>query len=109
MARMSGVGYVRAADSALILLALRQIQLVAALSLRGHGAVKPVDMSAADEVKTQRDTARRIVRRAARARQYPDWSGLNGEGGEPPASARRDAMAEDLATRIDTAVKASMP
>lgn len=105
MARMSGIGHVRVAESALTLLVLRQVQLVVALAVRGHGAVRPMDMAVADDAKALRDTARRIARSAARARQFPAWSGLNGDA-KSHSSARRDAMAEALATELEAAVKA---
>jgi GTPase Era involved in 16S rRNA processing len=93
IARMRGRERLMVDDAVVRLLMARSLELLAALIRRGHGSP--------ERIRTELGRAldrRRLPGSVRRARHHPNWSALNGSGGE---SASRSAALTDLAGELE--------
>jgi hypothetical protein len=75
MGKLRGQRELTVADNVLRLLALRQQQLLVALTRRGHAAMQRIDVSQAPEQGIWREG--KLPEALSRARAHPQWSSLN--------------------------------
>ncbi|MBB4212458.1 50S ribosome-binding GTPase [Rhodothalassium salexigens DSM 2132] len=93
----------RVDDATLQGLAARQMQLLAALLKRGHGAIAP---AATETLAPGEATVRQLGRQARRARSTPDWSALNRPGGAT-SGRRRSELVAALADTVEAGLDAA--
>ena len=75
-ARVKGERSVRVSDAVVLVLAVRQLQLLDALEHRGHAAQGPVRLT--DEWKADALPGNDLLRLLASARRHAEWSSLRG-------------------------------
>ena len=75
--RLRGFTELRANDTTLRLLAVRQIDLVQALLRRGHASQDKIRLKAEADLKKKAWTANRLPEPLARAKVNPSWSRLH--------------------------------
>lgn len=95
--RLSGIAAVRVDEPTLVLLAERECALMAALLKRGHGAVAPIETLAED----QGARGKQIVRLLSPAKAQPEWSAATAGADARLGSARRKALVDEVAGRIE--------
>ena len=84
-------------DSVLRLLAMRQLQLLQALNLRGHAAVHKLQLPTAEATLWSQGKLPLPLRKS---RAHPEWSTLN--PGSPASSPERQAQIAELAAALIT-------
>ncbi|MFP4160746.1 MAG: GTPase/DUF3482 domain-containing protein [Ectothiorhodospira sp.] len=98
--RLRGQQELRVHPATLRLLALRGRQLARALSRRGHGTEKALELDTPTDDTWRRG---RLPAPLRRARLHPDWSRLTPKAGGLEARARAQALAELAAALMDAA------
>ncbi|MHC5025367.1 MAG: GTPase/DUF3482 domain-containing protein [Planctomycetota bacterium] len=94
--RARGHHELRVADSTLLVLQARQVELLQALERRGHAAMDPVAIDGAGS-----KPPKRLAAPLRKARLHPEWSRLQGDGADIASDARMAvvrAMSEALCT-----------
>ena len=92
---------------ALVLLAVRQIELVRALLRRGHAAITPVKRPASGPLALVRRTGPRLPAVLLQARQNPQWSHLGQSAAGSTAPGRQ--AAQDAVARVIAPVLSGAP
>ncbi|MHC4493448.1 MAG: GTPase/DUF3482 domain-containing protein [Planctomycetota bacterium] len=106
LARARGQTELRCDEPALVLLAVRQIELVRALLRRGHAAVTPVKRAATGPLATLRRAGPKLPAALLHARQNAHWSRL----GRPHAASTPGRQAtQDAVTRAIAPMLGAVP
>ena len=106
LARARGQTELRCDEGALVLLAVRQIELVRALLRRGHAAVTPLKRPASGPLAVIRRSGPRLPGALLYARQNARWSRLVGPGSGSSSSGRQ-AVQDAVARALEPALSQS--
>lgn len=104
LARVKGERPVGVSDEVLLVLAMRQLQLLDALEHRGHAAQGPVRLSAGLDPDALEQA--RLLRLTAVARRNSSWSAIRHRDQD---SAQRQALIDEVAGLLDAAMQHKLP
>lgn len=100
LARVKGARSVRVSDEVVLVLAVRQLQLLDALEHRGHAAQGPV--RAREQWQPAALSPDQLLKLLSSARRHNDWSSMRGSGQDTEARSR---VADEIRRLLDDAMQ----